>query len=246
MGLEDVFLWIGFIGMALGAIYFASLIPSARESSKHFYYITFFIALTATISYFAMATGKGSVLIGTDNNGTRNFFFARYVDWTVTTPLLLLDIVLLGLIAPGRNVGRIVAIVALDLAMIGLGLLGGANGGGLRYLFWFLSCAAGGGLLYMMLGVAREAKARGGQAASTFSTIFTLSVVLWSIYPIVFLIGSEGFNAVGAPVEVFMYAVLDLLAKIGFGFILLSNRAALQDAGSSAPASARSTRRAAI
>ncbi len=243
--MEYAFLWIGFIGMVLGAAYFASLIPSAREDSKHFYYITFFIALTAAISYFAMATGKGSTLIGTDNNGTRNFFFARYVDWTITTPLLLLDIVLLGLTNPNRNVSRIVAILALDLAMIGFGLLGGSNGGGLRYIFWFLSCVAGGVLLYMVLGVAREAKARGGQVAQTFNTILTLSVVLWSIYPIVFLIGSEGFGAIGAPVEVFLYAVLDLLAKIGFGFILLNNRAALQSASSAAP-EPRSARRARI
>jgi bacteriorhodopsin len=46
----------------------------------------------------------------------------------------------------------------------------------------------------------------------------------------VWLLGTEGFSAVSSTVEVFLFLVLDILAKIGFGFLLLTNREALSQA----------------
>ncbi len=57
-----------------------------------------------------------------------------------------------------------------------------------------------------------------------------MTIVLWSLYPIVWLLGTEGFNTVGSTVEVFLFLILDFLAKIGFGFLLLTNRQALGEA----------------
>jgi bacteriorhodopsin len=55
-------------------------------------------------------------------------------------------------------------------------------------------------------------------------------VVLWSLYPIVWLLGTEGFGAVGTGTEVFLFLILDFLAKIAFGILLLTNRQALTEA----------------
>jgi bacteriorhodopsin len=57
-----------------------------------------------------------------------------------------------------------------------------------------------------------------------------LAIVLWSLYPVVWLLGTEGFNAVGSTLEVFLFLTLDFFAKIGFGFLLLTNRQALGEA----------------
>ena len=57
-----------------------------------------------------------------------------------------------------------------------------------------------------------------------------LATVLWSLYPVVWLLGTEGFNAVGSTLEVFLFLLLDLFVKIGFGFLLLTNRQALGEA----------------
>jgi bacteriorhodopsin len=46
---------------------------------------------------------------------------------------------------------------------------------------------------------------------------------------VVWVIGTEGVGAVGVSAEVFLFLVLDLLAKVGFGFLLLTNRQALSD-----------------
>ncbi len=58
-----------------------------------------------------------------------------------------------------------------------------------------------------------------------------LTIVLWSLYPIVWLLGTEGFAVASSTVEVFLFLILDILAKIGFGFLLLTNREALSQAG---------------
>ena len=56
-----------------------------------------------------------------------------------------------------------------------------------------------------------------------------LAIVLWSLYPVVWLLGIEGFNAIGSILKVFLFLILDFFVKIGFGFLLLTNRQALNE-----------------
>jgi len=60
----------------------------------------------ATFSYFAMLSGQGWTAIA----GCRQFFYARYIDWAITTPLLILD---LGLVA-GQDYVTIAAVCGAD------------------------------------------------------------------------------------------------------------------------------------
>ncbi|MBL6632906.1 MAG: bacteriorhodopsin, partial [Thermoleophilia bacterium] len=43
-------------------------------------------------------------------------------------------------------------------------------------------------------------------------------------------LGTEGFNVIGLTGEVATFAIIDLIAKVGFGFLLLSNRKVLEAA----------------
>ncbi len=72
-------------------------------------------------------------------------------------------------------------------------------------------------------------KAGASAVVRVFNTLAGLTIVLWAFYPVVFLLGSEGFGAVGLTTEIFIFMVLDLLAKVGFGFLLLTSRDALSD-----------------
>ena len=51
-----------------------------------------------------------------------------------------------------------------------------------------------------------------------------------------FFLGTEGLSIVNIDVEVVAYMVLDLSAKIGFGYLLLSNRRVLDAGATSTPA----------
>jgi bacteriorhodopsin len=234
--METVWLSLGALGMGLGAIAFAALVIRAPEGSRYFYVITTLIALIAFVSYLAMATGQGDAQVD-----GRTFYYFRYIDWVFTTPLLLLDLALLALVDWRRYIGLIAALIGLDVFMILTGLWAGATvnpvGRGFLFIVSTISMIV---LLYLV--VTRLFSAAAGQSAAVqqvFRTLAVLTVVLWSLYPVVWLIGTEGIGAVGSATEVFLFLVLDLLAKVGFGFLLLTNRQALADIGAAAAPAAR-------
>jgi bacteriorhodopsin len=68
---------------------------------------------------------------------------------------------------------------------------------------------------------------------STFKTLRNVILVSWSVYPVAWLVGTEGLGLVGLFGETLIFMILDLFAKIGFGFILLRSRAVV--GGDSAP-----------
>ncbi len=227
--METFLLWLGVIGFVLATAYFIVLGVQATQGGRVFHVITAIITGAAAFSYLMMATGVGATLI----EGDRLFYFFRYIDWVVTTPLLLLDLALLALVAPGRNVGFIVGLLGLDVFMILTGLLAGSRSSGFGRGFWFIvSTVAMIALLYLVVTrLFSEAASQPEAVHQIFRTLALLTVVLWSFYPIVWLIGTEGFGAVNSTVEVLLFLVLDFLAKIGFGFLLLTNRTALGQAG---------------
>ena len=237
--MTTLWLTLGTIGMGVGTVAFVLLGIRAPEGSRHFFVITTLITLIAFVAYLIMATGQGETQVG-----DRTFYYFRYIDWIFTTPLLLLDLALLALADWRRNVALIGTLIGLDLFMILTGLWAGAteNVAGRTVLF-LVSTASMIVLLYLL--VTRLFSAAAGQSPAVqqvFRTLALLTVVLWSLYPVVWVIGTEGVGAVGVSTEVFLFLVLDLLAKVGFGFLLLTNRKALSDVVGGAAATARPSR----
>ena len=128
--------------------------------------------------------------------------------------------------------GFVAGLIALDVFMILTGLLAGYRSSESSRIFWFVvSTVAMIVLLYLIATrLFSEAARQGGAAQQVFRTLAYLTLVLWSLYPVVWLLGTEGFGTVGSTTEVFLFLVLDILAKIGFGFLLLTNREALSQA----------------
>jgi bacteriorhodopsin len=239
----DPWLWIGTAGMFLGMLYFiASGWGETNEKRQEFYIVTIFITAIAFVNYLAMALGFGvtTVTVGTEQ---LPIYWARYTDWFFTTPLLLLD---LGLLV-GASRNELVTLVGLDAAMIGTGALATLTGDwatvgfigveAQRLIWWGISTALLLVLLYFLYGtLADKARQLGSAARSTFGTLRTVVVVLWLVYPVWWLIGTEGLGAVGLGIETAGFMVLDLAAKVGFGFVLLSSREALDQASQAASA----------
>lgn len=79
------FLLIGFLGMFIGAIVFFYM-GISRKVNTITHVLTFFIAAVAACSYYAMWAGLGVEYKTTDTT-PRVIFWARYLDWVVTTPV---------------------------------------------------------------------------------------------------------------------------------------------------------------
>jgi bacteriorhodopsin len=49
-----------------------------------------------------------------------------------------------------------------------------------------------------------------------------LLTALWFVYPVLWVIGTEGTGAISLKSEVAVFAVIDLMAKVGFGLMLVT------------------------
>ena len=233
---EAIWLGIGFVGMLLGTFYFIAKGWGVTDPEQQEYFIlTIMVPAIATASYLAMFLGFGHSIVDVPGGeeGLR-IYWARYADWLFTTPLLLIDLALLA--DADRN--TIYALVLTDAFMIVTGLVGALENNALtyRYIWWLVSTISFVFLLYMLYG-ALSAKISGmdDDTASTFTTLRNLTLLLWTFYPIVWIIGTEGAGLVPLTVETILYMVLDLSAKVGFGFILLRSRAILGDTSTPTP-----------
>ena len=189
-----------------------------------------------------MALGFGATVIEFGGE-EKLIYWARYTDWLITTPLLLLDI---GLLA-GATRNELATLVGLDVAMIGTGALatltgsvtgavGPVNATAQRLIWWGVSTAFLLVLLYFLFGRLGDKAAQLPDAAeSTFKRLRIMIVVLWLLYPVWWLVGTEGLALLpNLGIETLGYAVLDVTAKVGFGFVLLTARDAIADADTGA------------
>ncbi|MEF8883910.1 MAG: bacteriorhodopsin [Haloarculaceae archaeon] len=238
-GSEGIWLWIGTAGMFLGMLYFvATGWGEDDEKRQEFFIVTILIAAIAFVNYLAMALGFGSTMVNVGGE-ERLIYWARYTDWFFTTPLLLVDLALLA----GASRNQIATLVGLDALMIATGAVATLAGGNFaafglddsarRIIWWGVSTGLLLALLYFLFGtLSEQAQSLSSDVGAKFAQLRNLIVVIWLVYPAWWLIGSEGLEIVGLPIETAGFMVLDLTAKIGFGFLLLSSRQVLDDVSS--------------
>lgn len=180
-----------------------------------------FIAATA---YLAMAFGIGT-LAKFDGSAT---YLARYVDWSVTTPILLAGLALLAFPEDGRTGevgGYLTSIIVLDVMMIVTGLISSLAAPSLAKWIWYAwSCVAFVGVLYLLWGPLRSLAGRRGAAfAAAYSKNLTFLTVIWFLYPIVFLVGPEGMKLIADPASVWAFLIMDVVAKVVYAFYAAAN-----------------------
>jgi len=223
-------LWVVFVIMLFSTLAFAVMAWQTPVQKRLFPVLTTFITLFATISYFAMATGDGNAYTHIvlrekhDNDSTtithvfRQIFWARYVDWSVTTPLLLLDLAFLA----GLNGANIIVAIVADIVMVLTGLFAAyGHSEGQKWGYYTMACIAYLFVVYLLAVPGRKAvSAKGNATRNLFVSIAVYTLVLWTLYPIVWGFG-DGSRILSPDAEIIAYAILDVLAKPIFGFWLL-------------------------
>lgn len=193
-----------------------------------------FITAFATISYFGMATGGGATFVNLLASKChkhdpshrldifRQVFWARYVDWSLTTPLLLLNLAFLA----GLNGAEIIVAVVADVVMVLTGLLTALGETRVqRWGFYIFSWIAYLVVVYqLVVRGRRNATNRGAGTARLFSSIGGFILILWTVYPIIWALGVGKFK-LSVDSEIISYAVLDVFAKPVFGLWLLATHA---------------------
>lgn len=156
---------------------------------------------------------------------TRDSFFGiinyRYMDWLITTPLLVAKIPLA--VAAGRKVGKVVTYLILaDLLMIIAGFIGEqyVSNVGMRLLWGAISTIGYVGIIYFLFTTVKEmAKTAEPEERWAVKWMSIFVITGWGIYPIGYMIPAllpqMDLNIVHA-----FYNLGDQINKIGPGIIV--------------------------
>lgn len=134
----------------------------------------------------------------------------RYLDWAITTPLMLLALSLVMGFANNMKLkaGVYLLLLVLDMSMLGLGYLGETQNINKHIaLVGGTLCMVG---MFAILWWVFIHKSKSGPDAPAYSA-FCIYIVLWSLYGIAYMQNTEDKNTI--------YNILDLCAKSFVGIL---------------------------
>ena len=213
-------LWLTTIVMAVGggAILAIGQRRTAQEEAHTI--LHGLVPLIAACAYLAMAVGHGAVTLPAGAS-TRVFYYARYIDWTFTTPLLLLTLALTAMHSGARRWGAVTGMLLADVMMI---VAGFAFAAGLvpwvKFTWFVVSCGAFLGVFYVMWGpLIAESQKEVPEVQADYRKQAKLLTALWCVYPVLIGISPDGLGWLGETITVLLVAVIDVVAKVVFGLI---------------------------
>lgn len=217
---SDTWAAIGAVILALGTIpsvYFAL----RDEQNQKYYAVLAAITGIASAAYALTSFGVGSIPL----DGA-TFYTPRYVDWLLTTPLLILYLTMLC--KPGKQLYGL--LIGLDVALIGLGIIAIFVEGVLSLTLFGLGTAAYVALAYLLVSeLPSRASFASERVGIVFAKLRNVTVVLWTLYPVVWLLAPVGFGLMTPGTEMMVIVYLDIITKVGFAILALMGHDALDD-----------------
>ncbi|KAF1948566.1 family A G protein-coupled receptor-like protein [Byssothecium circinans] len=211
--------------MAVAGFAFIGLAQRKPRRHRLFHYLTAAVVFVAAIAYFSMGSNLGFTPIAVEyarrnpkvRGQFREIFYVRYIDWFITTPLLLADLMLTA----GMPWPTIFFVVLVDEIMIVSGLVGALVRSIYKWGYFAFGCFA---LMYIVYHLAWESRRNASRYGTDVGRVFlmtgSLTALLWILYPVAWGL-CEGGNVLAPDSEAIFYGVLDLLAKPVFGALLI-------------------------
>jgi bacteriorhodopsin len=147
----------------------------------------------------------------------------RYVDWLLTVPLLVAELVAVLALPADRRGSLMARLVVASALMIGLGYPGEVSGDAMTRVIWavlstipFLYILA---VLYGELG--KAANVTDPKVAVLLRNTQLLLLATWGFYPIAYALPLLGVAGATATVAVQIgYSIADITAKCGYGIMI--------------------------
>lgn len=163
----------------------------------------------------------------------------RYVDWLLTVPLLLVELILVMSLSPSESARKAVKLGVLAAVMVGLGYPGEiATDAPTRWLWWSLSMIPFLIIVYdLAVGLSASIASQPESVRGLIRSARTMTVVSWCFYPLVFVLPMLGVTGGNATIVVQVgYTIADIVAKAGFGVLIYVIAARKSDADHFVPA----------
>jgi len=186
-----------------------------------YHYFRIFNSWVEAYSYAKVKSGDGPKLTGVPFNDAY-----RYMDWLLTVPLLLIEILLVMKLDADTFSTKASVLGVGSALMIVSGYYGELTGtGGLtpRWIGWFVSMCF---FLYigyeLLVGLASATASETDQTiAGKIKVAQVMTVISWCTYPVVYLFPMLGINAATAVVSIQVgYCVSDIISKCGVGLVV--------------------------
>jgi bacteriorhodopsin len=147
----------------------------------------------------------------------------RYVDWLLTVPLLLVELVVVLTLARALQASLLRRLIPAAALMILLGYPGEISSDNLvRHVFGLLSTVPFLDILYVLfVELTRSLDRQPAAVRRTVSRMRILLVATWGVYPIAYLVPLLGFDGADAWVgKQAGYSIADILAKALYGLLI--------------------------
>jgi len=236
--------------MAASTMFFWLRVSSVHEKYKSalvisglvtfiaaYHYVRIFNSWTEAYSFTNLgADATGPALTGVPFNDAY-----RYMDWLLTVPLLLLEIIFCMNLTPEETSKEAWSLGISSALMIAVGYPGElvieGNDLSFRLLCFCFSFAVFLFIVYKLLVGLKGAigKETNPEVAAMLNQVCLATVISWCTYPVVYLFPFAGFSGAQAVVGIQLgYCVSDVISKCGVGFLIynitIKKSAALKNA----------------
>jgi bacteriorhodopsin len=205
-----------------GAVLFWVWSRDPKGVPQYEYSIAIMIPVWSALAYLALTMGQGKTEVAGQVT-----HYARYADWVVSTPLLLLSLAFTAMFyvpSAKRDLTLLLSLVGADVVMILCGLLADLSENPTARLTWFL-CGVGAfvAVLYLLWGPLRRIAQEGGpELGAGYQRLLLFLSVLWVAYPTIWALGPSGLGLLGQTLETALFVVVPFLSKVGFSILDLS------------------------
>jgi bacteriorhodopsin len=217
--------WLGFSAMAAGALYFALERQSLAVEYQMVATLSAALVAIAAINYWTMK----DVGLTLDESGALIFpTHFRYIDWLLTTPMLLAIIPIL--LNMERGTGALMTkLLVADVIMIAAGYVGetSINAGlfptVIGWGFYAVGMLAFAFIVFTLYGAMTSAEAQlPPERAKAIGTLKLFITFGWLVYPAGFFFTLVGDGAAPALVRELVYNFADIINKVGFCMVAVA------------------------
>jgi bacteriorhodopsin len=233
MDWQSLFHWVYVAGMAIGALHFWALSRNPKGVPRYEYLVAIFIPVWSGLAYMAMALDQGKV-----EAAGQVAHYARYIDWIVTTPLLLLALSWTAMQFIRKDWTLIGFLMSTQVVVITTGLIADlSERDWVRYLWYTCGVVA---FLLVLWGIwsplRAKAQEQGNELADLYNKLATYFTVLWICYPVLWMIGPSGLGLIDQNIDTLLFCILPFFSKVGFSFLDLHGLRGLQNSKSASTA----------
>jgi len=147
----------------------------------------------------------------------------RYVDWLLTVPLLLIELILVMRLSPAETMAKATKLGSLAALMVLLGYPGEISGdSGTRWLWWSLSMIPFLIIVSdLFVGLKASIDSQPASARGLVNVARWVTILSWCFYPAVFVLPMLGITGGNATTAVQVgYTISDIVAKAMFGVLI--------------------------